>query len=371
MTNWRRIAASTAALVLVLVGVGSTPASATGGTGCTVATAPMVTMGVPTPFDTSTCPGGGFTTASGWLDVALNAGDTVTFQVQSPGGGNWLFYSPNTDDFNWTTNVVDAACGGGGYAFWQLTCQVTRTGVWHVRAQGAGTFTATVVPIAPQAGRVAGSCTVATAPVVPARVTQWGDQGCRSAHGILFWKVKLFAKDTLSFRLTAANGWDSNGSVRVTVWKPSTTDYTLFTTGVFLPGCDDNAYVGSPRLLRCGQVATGGAYIVGLRGAGAIQPLVTHAVTVTPKFPATVRVNRTVALPAVVTSPAGRVAATCYLQRLSGTTWKNVSKAKVSLGKCLPTVKLTTKRTVKFRIHEVGATGWASRNTVPVTVRSV
>ncbi len=364
MTSWRRIAASTAALALVLFGLVVAPALATGASACTIAAAPTVTMGVPSAYNSTGCNAG-----QGWLNVPLHAGDIVTFQVQSPGGSNFTFWSPNANDFNWTTNVVDATCETGGFAFWQDVCQVTRTGMWHVLVTGSGTFTASVARAAPQTGRVAGSCTIAAAPAVASRVVQWGDAGCRDAHSIVFWKLRLYPRDTLTFRLAAAKGWGTVSEVRATVWKPGTTDFNLFAVGT-AQLCDGSVFVGTPGTLGCGQVRTGGVHVVGLRGAGAIQPVVTHAVTVTPKFPASVKVKRTVALLSVVSSPAGRVQGTCWLQILSGKTWKNVSKAKVTLGKCLPTIRFTSKRTAKLRIHQVGATGWATRITAPVTIRA-
>lgn len=359
------VAVSLALLASAAIGASAPASAVSGNVACTIGAAPTIPVGPSVTWDSAGCDQN-----MGWARISLNAGDVVTFNVQSPDGSSFLMWTPNATDFNWTTDEVDAlGCNKGGYAFWQFQCQVTRSGNWVVSMTGRGSLTASVVRQAPQAGRVQGTCTIVGAPLAPDRVTQFGDAGCRPQHGIVWWRLRIVRGDHLTFRLKGVQGWGIVSQVTVNVWRPSATDFTVWTQASLYP-CEGSAYAGSPQTLDCKTMPSTGTYYVGLRDEGTFTPVITHAVAVSATAPKKLKSKKYKVVRAALTSPAGSPRGTCVVQRLAGGRWKNAGRTSVVVGGvCSPQARVVKKGLVKLRVQSKGATGWATATSRPFTVR--
>jgi hypothetical protein len=341
------LVAALAAAALVLLP--AAPARAAAG-GCSVASAPTIQSGQTQASDPNACPDG----RQYWA-MNLRIGDTLNIDIAPsvPSGGGFGHYEFNIYGPDVGT-IGNPLCGNAYASPSKLSCLIPAAGRWLLVTGGAGSFTPVTKRVHAKAGRVAGACDPANAPIAPSRVTQYVNSNlCQPSGNSQYWMVDLRRADILKVNILPFGG-----SIFVHLYGPN-----LGSLGNPLCG---NGYSG-PATLTC-RIRRSGRYVLEARNAGSFTPLAIHPTHVFLTAPRFVKVGRAIAVSAVIHSNASHPTGICVIQEQSSARWVGVARVHTTTGACSARVVPSHHGTVRLRVRFIGAPGWASSTSKPVSV---
>ena len=348
VTGPRRLGvALAAALAAALVLLPAAPAHAAAG-GCSVATAPTIHSGETQTSDPNACPEG----RQYWA-MNLKIGDTLNIDIapRVPPGGGFGHYEFNVYGPDIGT-IGNPLCGNAYASPSKLSCLIPAAGRYVLVTGGAGSFTPVAKSVHAKAGRVAGACDPANAPIALSRVTQYVNTNlCQPSGNSQYWRVGLRRGDILDVNILPFGG-----SIVVHLSGPN-----LGSLGNPLCG---NGYSG-PATLTC-RIRRSGRYVLEASNAGSFTPLAIHPTHVFVTAPRFVKAGRAIAVSAVIHSNTPHPTGTCVIQEQSGPRWVAVARVHTTTGACSARVVPTRHGTVRLRVRFIGAPGWASHTSKPV-----
>lgn len=229
--------------------------------GCSVASAPVIASGAVQTSDPNACPDG----RQYWA-MNLKIGDTLNVDIapSAPGGGfghyEFDVYGPNVG------TIGNPLCGNAYSSPSKLSCLIPAAGRYVLVTSGAGSFTPETKSVPAQAGRVAGACDSATAPIVSEGVTQYANSNlCEPSGTSQYWKIDLRRDDML--RVSIAPFGPFGASISLGVYGPNV-------GAIGSPLCAQG-YSG-PGELSC-SIRSTGRYVLATAHAGLFTPLVAGA----------------------------------------------------------------------------------------------
>jgi len=351
----RRLAAYAVAVLVglaVLTLARPAPSRAAAG-GCSISSAPKIASGQTQRSDPNACPDN----RQYWaMNLKIGASLDVDVTPRSSGGlvqYHFFIYGPNAG------SIGSALCGNNYSSPTTISCLIPASGRYVLVAGDPGSFTPMVKSVPPQAGRVAGSCDPANAPVAAPGVTQYANaQLCGSSTKSEAWSVVLHRGDSLVVNITPIGAY-SSFATWVQVYGPAPTS-----AGTKL--CGDGYY--DPTTLRC-PITRGGRYLIEASQApGAISPLPIHPTRTAVTAPAFVKGGGAIPIRIAISSNTADPLGTCVVQEQVGARWKAVASARSTTGVCSARVPAPARGTVHLRVHFAGKKGWASSTSKIVSV---